>query len=188
MSELRIYSDQGGSALKRQSNFDDIAASLDGIGVLFERWRADVELDPEANQDEVIEAYCEPIDRLMSQYGFQSVDVVGMHPEHPSKDELREKFLHEHRHGDFEVRFFVDGAGLFYIHHQDKVYVVHCTRGDLISVPANTPHWFDMGAKPYFKAIRLFTTAEGWVAKYTGDDIARRFPNMDEFLAEPKAA
>lgn len=188
MSELRIFSAQGGAAMEHLHEFAGISSRLKSIGVLFERWNAEVELDAEASQDEVIEAYREPIDRLMGQYGFQSVDVVGMHPEHPSKNELREKFLHEHTHEDFEVRFFVDGAGLFYIHHQDKVYVVHCTRGDLISVPADTPHWFDMGEHPYFKAIRLFTTAEGWVAKYTGDEIARDFPDMDQFLADQRAA
>lgn len=187
MSELRIYPDQSSQPDEVITEHAAIAARLAEIEVMFEQWEASVDLDPEASQDEVIEAYHEPVDRLMKQYGFQSVDVVGMHPEHPSKDELREKFLHEHTHSDFEVRFFVDGAGLFYIHKADWVYIVHCMRGDLISVPANTPHWFDMGEAPYFKAIRLFTTPEGWVATYTGDDIAGRFPDMDEFLADQAA-
>jgi 1,2-dihydroxy-3-keto-5-methylthiopentene dioxygenase len=188
MSELRIYPAQNGqTAAEVISRHATIAARLAGIGVLFERWKAGAKLHPEASQDEVIEVYREPIDRLMREYGFASVDVVGMHPNHPSKDELREKFLHEHTHSDFEVRFFVDGGGLFYIHHGEEVFVVHCVRGDLISVPANTPHWFDMGDAPSFKAIRLFTTTDGWVAKYTGDEIATRFPKMDEFLADKAA-
>ena len=188
MSELRIYPAKNGQkADKVLKSHADITACLAGIGVMFERWEAGAELDPEASQDEVIEAYHAPIDRLMSEYGFASVDVVGMHPDHPSKDELRKKFLHEHTHSDFEVRFFVDGSGLFYIHREEEVFVVHCMRGDLISVPANMPHWFDMGASPSFKAIRLFTTTDGWVAKYTGDEIAERFPNMDELLADKAA-
>ena len=63
---------------------------------------------------------------------------------------------------DFELRFFVDGRGLFYLHLGDKVYCVLCEQGDLISVPANTTHWFDMGANPRFKCIRFFTTPDGW--------------------------
>lgn len=186
MSELRIY-DRLAACQERVLEHDLIAAKLADIGVLFERWDAGIDLHPESGQDEVIEAYREPVDRLMSEYGFQSVDVVGMHPQHPNVDELRGKFLHEHTHGDFEVRFFVDGSGLFYIHQHDRVYAVLCTRGDLISVPGETPHWFDMGASPYFKAIRLFTTPEGWVAQYTGEDIAGRFPTMDEFMADKAA-
>jgi 1,2-dihydroxy-3-keto-5-methylthiopentene dioxygenase len=35
-----------------------------------------------------------------------------------------------------------------------------------------------MSESPYFIAIRLFTNKEGWVAEFTGDDIAERFPRM----------
>ena len=28
-------------------------------------------------------------------------------------------------------------------------------------------------------AIRLFTNTEGWVADFTGEDIAQRFPRME---------
>jgi len=49
----------------------------------------------------------------------------------------------------------------------------------LISVPAGTKHWFDMGADPEFTAIRLFNNQEGWVANFTGDSIASGFPKLD---------
>ncbi len=118
------------------------------------------------------------VDGLMQEYAFKSVDVVSLNPNHPDKTALRAKFLDEHTHSDFEVRFFVDGQGLFYIHTGGKVYGVLCEKGDLISVPANTPHWFDMGENPHFKCIRLFTTPEGWVAQYTGDTIASGYPQF----------
>jgi 1,2-dihydroxy-3-keto-5-methylthiopentene dioxygenase len=54
-----------------------------------------------------------------------------------------------------------------------------CEKDDLISVPANTPHWFDMGPNPSFTAIRLFNNPEGWVAQFTGDRIAGRFPLLE---------
>src|SRR3569623_3109552 len=94
---------------------------------------------------------------------------------------MRQKFLDEHVHSDFEVRFFVEGRGLFFIHADDKVYAIMCERGDLLSVPANTPHWVDLGAEPELKCIRLFTTPEGWVANYTGSPIAKSFPQMEGF-------
>jgi 1,2-dihydroxy-3-keto-5-methylthiopentene dioxygenase len=40
-----------------------------------------------------------------------------------------------------------------------------------------------MGENPSFKVIRLFTTPEGWVATFTGSDIAKAFPTFDETLA-----
>ena len=191
MSELRIYKEgEPKRFLNKISDSGQIASSLNGIGVEFERWDAAQDLDDQATQDEVIEAYRDPIDRLMGKYGFQSVDVISLSEDHPDKDALRDKFLHEHTHDDFEVRFFVDGEGLFCIHHEGRVYAVLCSRGDLISVPANTRHWFDMGPTPHFKAIRLFSTQEGWKARFTGSDIADRFPRLEppNYLEQHKAA
>lgn len=180
MSELRIYDEnrpqQASSVLTR---FEDISAALAGIGVEFERWEASKQLDAQASQDEVIEAYREPIDRLMKKYNFQSVDVISLTASHPQKQMMREKFLSEHTHDDFETRFFVEGEGLFNIRKNGKVYATLCQRGDLLNLPANTTHWFDLGPEPQLKAIRLFTTPEGWVATFTGDTIADRFPKLE---------
>ena len=60
-----------------------------------------------------------------------------------------------------------------------KVYAALCEKDDLISVPASTRHWFDMGPNPSFTAIRLFNNPEGWVADFTGDNIAGRFPLLE---------
>ena len=182
MTALTIY-DERAQALEHLSEFAGIQTRLQGLGVQLERWAADQPLAPDAGQDEVLAAYREAVERLDARYHFQSRDVVALRPDNPKKDEFRQLFLSEHTHGDFEVRFFVDGAGLFYLHLGDKVYAVLCEAGDLISVPANTTHWFDMGSAPNFKCIRLFTTPEGWKGNFTGSDIAGRFPDFDQYLA-----
>ncbi len=180
MSQLKLYQDAAMPKLLRSTTDGlEIAAELARIGVGFERWEAAVELLPGATQDEIIDAYRESIDRLMNEHGMQSVDVIALQPDHPQRDALRTKFLDEHTHADFEIRFFVDGAGLFCLHAGDQVLAVTCMRGDLISVPAGTRHWFDMGPRPYFKAIRLFGDEAGWIAQFTGDDIASRYPRFD---------
>jgi 1,2-dihydroxy-3-keto-5-methylthiopentene dioxygenase len=180
MTTLRIYSETDQTTAKRTlTEAEAIQQALAEIGVMFERWDASRQLAPDASQDEVLDAYKSSIDRLTAQFGFKSVDVITIAPDNPNKLAMRDKFLHEHTHDDFEVRFFVDGQGMFYIRKNEHVYAILCTRGDLLSVPANTKHWFDMGTEPSIKAIRLFTTPEGWVATFTGDKIAERFPTLD---------
>ena len=181
MSRLTLC-DESGKVLEEITDFEDIARKLSEIGVLFERWEPKVALSREDDEERVMEAFKEDIDRLTQEFGFKSCDVVSLTPDSPKKEELRRKFLEEHTHSDFEVRYFVYGDGVFYLHPNDKVYIVHCEGGDLISVPPNTPHWFDMGSSPDFKCIRLFTTPEGWVAQYTGSDIAKRFPKYEEIV------
>jgi 1,2-dihydroxy-3-keto-5-methylthiopentene dioxygenase len=183
MSLLTIYPENQPKQGSSYSEFSDIERELAAIDVKFERWSANRMVSTDDDQATVIGAYQQPIDNLKKLYGFQSADVINLSPDHPQKTELRQKFLSEHIHEDFEVRFFIDGCGLFYLHVGDKVYAVLCEKGDLISVPANTTHWFDMGENPNFKCIRLFTTPEGWVAKFTGNEIALSFPTLDETLA-----
>lgn len=162
------------------THLEDIAATLAEKGVRFERWQAATAIQPGASQEQVISAYRSQIDRLMAEGGYVTVDVISLNSDHPQKAELRAKFLDEHRHGEDEVRFFVAGRGLFTLHIDDYVYAVLCEKNDLICVPAGTPHWFDMGEHPHFVAIRLFNNPEGWVASFTGEDIADRFPRLED--------
>jgi len=184
MSALTIYPDNQPQYGELYTDFNAIQNQLNNIGVLFERWEANCILATHAEQESVLAAYADSIDRLKQQYGFQSVDMIKLNPDHPEKAVFRQKFLAEHIHDDFEVRFFVEGRGLFYLHVGDKVFAVLCEQGDLISVPANTTHWFDMGENPGFTCIRLFTTADGWVANFTGSEIAKIFPTFDQYVAE----
>lgn len=180
MSRLRIFEESRPSQPILSSNdHAEITDTLALLGVRFERWKANAVLPPDASQEAVIAAYRDDIDRLMAHGGYQAVDVISLRPEHPERETLRRKFLNEHTHGEDEVRFFVAGSGLFTLHIDKRVYEVLCHAGDLISVPANTRHWFDMGPQPYFIAIRLFTNPAGWVANFTGSGIAERFPRYE---------
>lgn len=180
MSRLRIYDEtRPASPLTVHTEPTDIAGQLGKVGVRFEQWQANAPILPGASQDAVIAAYRDDIDRLMGEQGYQSVDVISLAPDHPDRAALRGKFLNEHTHSEDEVRFFVAGSGQFTLHIGGKVYDVLCEAGDLIGVPDGTPHWFDMSEAPYFVAIRLFTNKEGWVANFTGADIAERFPRME---------
>ncbi|MGY4532557.1 1,2-dihydroxy-3-keto-5-methylthiopentene dioxygenase [Pseudomonas sp. TE3786] len=181
MSSLSVFSVSTPEIPNKVLNhLEDITSTLAAVGVRFERWQAVAPIAPGASQDEVIAAYQPQIDKLMAERGYVTVDVVSLSADHPQKAELRAKFLDEHRHGEDEVRFFVAGRGLFTLHIDDYVYAVLCEKNDLISVPAGTRHWFDMGEHPHFIAIRLFNNPEGWVANFTGEDIASQFPRLED--------
>ncbi|HET6602664.1 MAG TPA: acireductone dioxygenase [Xanthomonadaceae bacterium] len=180
MSRLRIFNERDPATPERVlEDHDQIGSELARRGVRFERWQAAQPVAPGAAPQEVIEAYHDDIERLRREGGYQAVDVISIAPDHPEREALRRKFLDEHIHGEDEVRFFVAGSGLFTLHLDEQVYEVHCEAGDLIGLPAGTRHWFDMGPQPSFVAIRLFTNPEGWVARFTGTDIAQKFPRFE---------
>jgi 1,2-dihydroxy-3-keto-5-methylthiopentene dioxygenase len=181
MTTLTVFraANPDGRRLLHTSAEDEIRTRLHEFGVAFERWAAAIPLNPGADQEAVLKAYADDVARLKREGGYQSVDVVRMTPDHPGRTEARGKFLSEHRHADDEVRFFVEGSGAFYLRNDDHVFQVVCEAGDLLNVPADTRHWFDMGPRPFFSAIRLFTSPDGWVAAFTGDDIASAIPKYE---------
>jgi 1,2-dihydroxy-3-keto-5-methylthiopentene dioxygenase len=180
MSRLTVYPEDSASRADLDTaDARQIETALRSIGVRFERWQAARALSAGDGDGEVLSAYQAEIDQLKQERAYQSVDVVRLLPDNPKKAELRGKFLEEHIHDDDEVRFFVEGSGMFYLHASGKVHLMLCERDDLISVPAGMRHWFDMGPAPRFTAVRLFTTPDGWVARFTGDPIARRFPSYE---------
>jgi 1,2-dihydroxy-3-keto-5-methylthiopentene dioxygenase len=175
MSLLTIRDAATGAELLRSSDAAEIAAALAPINVRFERWPV-AELPEGADAEAVLAAYRPQLDAFMGDTGAGTADVIKLDSSHPQKDALRAKFLSEHIHTEDEVRFFHEGSGNFIMHVGGKVYDAHCTQGDLISVPANTQHWFDAGTEPRVTALRIFTDTTGWTPHYTGTDISERFP------------
>jgi 1,2-dihydroxy-3-keto-5-methylthiopentene dioxygenase len=177
MSGLRVFADTvPGVALVDTRAASEISATLATIGVRFERWESPATFSHDAAPEVILAAYRPYLDRLIGAGGAGSADVLKMTPDHPQAASLREKFLAEHRHTEDEVRFFVRGSGHFVLHVDDKIYDALCEQGDLISVPANTRHWFDAGEKPDFVALRIYSDQSGWVAHFTGETISQLFP------------
>lgn len=179
MSTITVYQDSNAQQVLEQSDeYAVIRELLAAVSIRFARWSAKFNVTADMDGEQILQAYSEQVDQLKAAEDYTTVDTISLASDNPMKDELRAKFLNEHTHSEDEVRFFVRGEGVFYLHIKDKVFMVHCCKGDLISVPANATHWFDMGPEPDFTAIRFFNNPEGWVANYTGSAIADAFPKF----------
>lgn len=155
----------------------EIRTFLNARGVVFEQWETPISLSDDADQATILAAYAHVLDPYMQANGYKVADVINVTPATPNLDTLRTKFLSEHRHTEDEVRFFVDGEGYFWfnLENGEPIFNVLCQSGDLISVPQNTAHWFDMAPKYFVKAIRIFIDQSGWVPHYTESGADARF-------------
>ncbi|MFJ5552724.1 1,2-dihydroxy-3-keto-5-methylthiopentene dioxygenase [Streptomyces sp. NPDC093225] len=165
-----------------------IRTELAALGIGFDRWPVRGAVTPTSTADEVLALYRGEVDALSARSGMKVVDVAQLLPEPGAAwaeraAAARTTFLAEHRHAEDEVRFFAHGRGCFYLHVGERVHAVVCEAGDLLSVPAGTRHWFDMGRAPEFCAVRFFQEADGWVGDFTGDPLAAAFPDLDALLA-----
>jgi 1,2-dihydroxy-3-keto-5-methylthiopentene dioxygenase len=147
----------------------EIRDYLSERGIWIDQWEASQAFADQASQDEILAAYAHALQPFMAQHGYQTADIISVHPQTPNLAEIRAKFLREHTHTEDEVRFFVDGQGYFWFNlgGDEPVFCVKCVAGDLLSVPANVKHWFDLGPVAFVKTIRLFTDTSGWTPHYT---------------------
>lgn len=105
-------------------------------------------------------------------YGYQSRDLVVLHSKVPNLEQLLTIFDKTHRHADDEVRYIVDGSGIFGFIMPNKEQVLLTVEAqEYIRVPAETEHWFVLDKNRRIKAVRYFTSKEGWVANYSGTAI-----------------
>lgn len=154
------------------NDFKQIQDYLHQRGITFEHWKTSIDLSQVNDQEQILKAYSSDVQRIMQAGGYQSADVIAVNEQTPGIEEIRKKFLSEHTHSEDEIRFFVDGQGLFWFNLENgPVISLLCQKGELLSVPAGTKHWFDLGKNPFVKAIRIFTSKEGWVANYTHSNI-----------------
>eukprot|EP00483_Globobulimina_turgida_P004629 UN04638 len=183
VSEAIVWNESDSSKIiAHYSTFEEISRELKSRGLGYEKWET-LGCKINFSHDDIFKYYEKQIDEIMQRFNFKTNDIISITPSSQKKQAFRKKFLDEHIHIDDEVRYFVDGSGCFYIHlaERSEVIRVECCKGHLLIVPANTKHWFDMGPRPYFKMIRFFGIEEGWVAKYTKDDISSKFPLYDNY-------
>lgn len=158
----------------------EIRRFLNDRGIFFDQWEAPVAFQDDATPEQILEAYAKDLNPFMKAGGYQTADVITINHLTENYEAIRTKFLAEHTHSEDEIRFFVDGEGLFWFNLEtEPVFNLLCEKGDLISVPEGTKHWFDAGeVNPFVKAIRIFIDMSGWIPEYTGSEVEKRFADF----------
>jgi 1,2-dihydroxy-3-keto-5-methylthiopentene dioxygenase len=133
-------------------------------------------VDPNASPDALLAAYKDKLDELKARGGYVTADVIDVTSATPNLDAMLNKFNSEHWHDEDEVRFIVEGRGLFHIHPTSgPVFSIEVEAGDLIRVPKGTLHWFDLCGDRRIRAIRLFQDTSGWTPHYTHSGVDKGF-------------
>jgi 1,2-dihydroxy-3-keto-5-methylthiopentene dioxygenase len=153
-----------------------VVAFLAKRGIDYERWYPEHPIVADAPPEAILSAYVREIESLKSRGGYMTADVIDVKPETPNLDVMLAKFNREHWHDEDEVRFIIEGRGLFHVHvPNEPVFAIEVEAGDLIRVPRGTHHWFDLCAERRIRAIRLFQDTSGWTPHYTESGVDQGF-------------
>lgn len=140
---------------ERQARTPLTYADLDAVGVRGEVLSGDAAVDQPR------------LRRLMEHRGYVEQDVVELCAETPDLDVLTAKFVAEHRHTDDEVRYVLEGEGIFDLRARDDAWMrVTVVPGDLLVVPAELNHRFMLTDVRSIRCVRLFKDRSGWVPLY----------------------
>ena len=154
----------------------DVAAFLATHGIEYDCWTPAHPVPADAPADAVLAAYATEIDTLKRRGGYVTADVIDVKPDTPNLDMMLAKFSREHWHDEDEVRFIIEGRGLFHVHPATgAVFAIEVEAGDLIRVPRGTHHWFDLCGDRRIRAIRLFQDMSGWAPHYTDSGVDKGF-------------
>jgi len=154
----------------------EIRAYLAPAGIWYENWPVAGRLPEPATADEILVAYAPEINELKERGGYLTADVIDVTPDIPGLQAMLDRFSQEHTHEEDEVRFILNGRGVFHIHPASgPVFAIEVEEGDLINVPAGTKHWFELCADRRIRAIRLFRDKAGWTPVYTQSPIASEY-------------
>jgi 1,2-dihydroxy-3-keto-5-methylthiopentene dioxygenase len=154
----------------------EVAAFLAPHGIEYNCWTPAHPLPPDAPAEAVLAAYADEIETLKRRGGYVTADVIDVKPDTPNLDMMLAKFSREHWHDEDEVRFIIEGRGLFHVHPPNgPVFAIEVSAGDLIRVPRGTHHWFDLCGDRRIRAIRLFQDMSGWAPHYTDSGVDKGF-------------
>jgi len=158
------------------TDHDEVRVFLAANGIEYEQTEPSTPVRAGAPAEELLAAYQPKIDELKARGGYVTADVIDVFQHTPNLDAMLNKFNSEHWHDEDEVRFIVEGHGLFHIHPESgPVFAIEVVAGDLIRVPRGTHHWFDLCVDRRIRAIRLFQDPTGWTPHYTSSGVDKRF-------------
>lgn len=112
-------------------------------------------------------ARAELVERIKREHGYVDHDFIALLPDTPNLDTICAKFDKEHFHTEDEVRFVVEGEGIFDVRDDADHWVrIEVQEGDMIVIPANTYHRFYLTDRKQIRCMRLFANHDGWAPLY----------------------
>ena len=161
----------------KYTQLEDITRELTPLNVQLNYWKVGDDSSiqqliaqenlTEAEKEQILQSLDHYFEQLKQSNDYRSRDLIVLHPNTPNLDTLLSKFDRCHTHADDEVRYVIDGEGVFGFVRPDGSQVeLTIQPEEYINIPAGTKHWFYLTAKRRIKVVRYFITTEGWIPQY----------------------
>ena len=110
---------------------------------------------------------------LQKENGCLWCDLLNVHPGIPNLQMLLHTYSRYHTHTASEPLYVLAGEMIFgFVKPDGSRLQLLVQPQDYISIPVGVEHWCSLSASLNFKAVRYFTSVEGWVPNYTGTQLS----------------
>lgn len=143
-----------------------------GTSILFPHLlKQDMLTDVEKN--DIIETHNSVLEFLQQENGYLWCDLLNLHPGSPNLQSLMATYGRYHTHTAPEPLYILAGEMIFGFVKPDGGQLQLLVQSqDYIYIPPCLEHWCSLTASLHVKAVRYFTTVEGWVPNYTGTSMS----------------
>eukprot|EP00762_Andalucia_godoyi_P000803 ANDGO_03749.mRNA.1 1 len=109
--------------------------------------------------------YQREIDEFRARRKYAEFDVIRLTPDTECLEDKLKVFFTEHKHTDEEVRFVLDGHGIFDVRNANDEWVrILVEKNDLLVLPREIYHRFTLTDTKFIQAMRLFQNQPKWQA------------------------
>ena len=161
-----------------KSDFDEIVREIAPLGIRLKHYdpgtsllfpqllEQDILTDTEKQQ--IIELHNSVFEFLQQENGYMWADLLNLHPGSPNFQNLIATYNRYHHHTAPEALYLLAGEMIFgFVKPDGQQIQLLIQSQNYIHIPAGVEHWCSPTALLHLKAVRYFTTAEGWVPNYT---------------------
>ncbi|MBF2004134.1 MAG: acireductone dioxygenase [Chlorogloeopsis fritschii C42_A2020_084] len=121
------------------------------------------------DKQQILLSYQTEFELLKQQAGYFCYDLLALHPGSPNLYTLTAAYSRYHTHQDAEALYILAGEAIFgFVRPEGNRVQLLVQAHDYIHVPGRVEHWFAPTASLHIKALRYFTSADGWIPQYTG--------------------
>lgn len=155
---------QKGLAPVKETN--EVKSFLKERGIDYDHWKVpsnatdltDKEVLADVEKEELLKKLDGRFEVLKEKEGYQSRDLIVLHPNVSGLNDMLAKFDRVHYHTDEEVRYIVDGSGVFGFALKGEKFLVHVAKDDFIPFQETRIIGFIWTIKKESKRFVIFRT------------------------------
>jgi 1,2-dihydroxy-3-keto-5-methylthiopentene dioxygenase len=130
------------------------------------------------DKQRILESHQNDFEVLKQRFDYFCYDLLVLHLGSPNLYTLTAAYSRYHTHKDAEALYVLAGEAMFgFVRPEGNQIQLLVQAHDYIHISAEVEHWFSPAASLHVKALRYFTSADGWIPQYTGTQLQHFLTN-----------